>query len=68
MMKLLTLGALSAASIYFAQSYPATAIPDNLKKNADVVIRKNLKTAQINKIDEITYQYNKVTTVMNKEG
>lgn len=68
MMKLLTLGALSAASIYFAQSYPASAIPDNLKKNADVVIRKNLKTAQINKIDEITYQYNKVTTVMNKEG
>jgi hypothetical protein len=40
MMKLLTLGALSAASIYFAQSYPATAIPDNLKKKCGCCYQK----------------------------
>lgn len=68
MMKILILGALSTASVYFAQSYPASAIPENLKKNADIVIRKNFKTVQINKIDEIRYHYNKVTTVLNKDG
>lgn len=68
MMKILVLGALSTASLYFAQSYPASAIPENLKKNADVVIRKNFTTVQINKIDEIKYQYNTVTTILNKDG
>ncbi len=68
MKKILILGALSAAPVYFAQSYPASAIPENLKKNADVVIRKNFNTALINKIDEVKYQYNKVTTVLNKDG
>lgn len=68
MMKILVLGALSVASLHFAQSYPASAIPENLKKNANVVIRKDFTTAQINKIDQIKYQYNKVTTVLNKDG
>lgn len=68
MLKILFLGALSTASIYFAQSYPASAIPENLKKNANVVIRKDLTTVQINKIDEIRYQYNTVITVLNKDG
>ncbi|ROH95066.1 DUF3857 domain-containing protein [Chryseobacterium cucumeris] len=68
MMKILVLGALSTASLYFAQSYPASAIPENLKKNANVVIRKKFTTVQINKVDEIKYQYNTVTTVLNKDG
>ncbi|WP_312509399.1 DUF3857 domain-containing protein [Chryseobacterium culicis] len=68
MMKILVLGAFSVASLYFAQSYPASAIPENLKKNANVVIRKDLTTVQINKIDEIKYQCNTVTTVFNKDG
>lgn len=67
-MKILFLGALSAASLYFAQSYPVSSIPENLKKNANVVIRKDITTARINKIDEIKYQYNTVTTVLNKDG
>lgn len=67
-MKIVFLGALSAASMYFAQSYPASSIPENLKKNANIVIRKDLTTVQINKIDEIKYQYNTVTTVLNKDG
>lgn len=68
MMKILILGALSTASIYFAQTYPASAIPENLKKNANIVIRKDFTTVQINKIDEIKYQLNTVTTVLNKDG
>ncbi|WET49483.1 DUF3857 domain-containing protein [Chryseobacterium indologenes] len=68
MMKILFLGALSTASMYFAQSYPASAIPENLKKNANVVVRKDFTTVHINKIDEIKYQYNTVTTVLNKDG
>ncbi len=67
-MKILFLGALSTASMYFAQSYPASAIPENLKKNANVVVRKDFTTVHINKIDEIKYQYNTVTTVLNKDG
>lgn len=67
-MKILVIGALSTASIYFAQTYPVSAIPENLKKNADVVIRKDFTTVLINKIDEIKYQYNTVTTVLNKDG
>lgn len=68
MMKILFLGALSTASIYFAQTYPVSSISEDLKKNANIVIRKDFTTVQINKIDEIKYQYNTVTTVLNKDG
>lgn len=67
-MKIIIVGALSTASLYFAQTYPVSAIPENLKKNANVVIRKDFTTAQINKIDEIKYQHNTVITVLNKDG
>lgn len=67
-MKIIIIGALSTASLYFAQTYPVSAIPENLKKNANVVIRKDFTTAQINKIDEIKYQHNTVITVLNKDG
>jgi len=67
-MKILCIGAFSIASIYYAQTFPAAAIPENLKKNADAVIRRDFTTVQINKIDEIKYQYNTVTTVLNKDG
>lgn len=68
MMKIAFLGALSMASIYFAQTYPVSAIPENLKKNANIVVRKDFTTAHVNKVDEVRYQYNTVTTVLNKDG
>ncbi|MET3538052.1 DUF3857 domain-containing protein [Chryseobacterium limigenitum] len=68
MMKILCIGACSIASLYYAQTYPASAIPENLKKNADVVVRKDFTTIQISKIDDIKYQYNRVTTVLSKDG
>lgn len=68
MMKILCIGALSMASLYYAQSFPVSAIPENLKKNADAVLRKDFTTIQINKIDDIKYQFYTVTTVLNKDG
>ncbi|WBV56778.1 DUF3857 domain-containing protein [Chryseobacterium daecheongense] len=68
MMKILTVGAVCIASLYYAQSYPVSAIPENLKKDANAVIRKDFTTIQINKIDEVKYQINTVTTVLNKDG
>lgn len=67
-MKVLIAGALCIASLYYSQNYPVSAIPENLKKNANVVVRRDLTTVQINKIDEIKYQFNTVTTVLNKDG
>ncbi len=67
-MKILFLAAISTAPFYYAQTYAVSAIPEHLKKNANVVIRKDLTTAHINKVDEIKYQYNTVTTVLNKDG
>lgn len=68
MMKILTVGAVCIASVYYSQNYPVSAIPENLKKDANVVIRKDYTTVQIEKIDEIKYQINTVTTVLNKDG
>ncbi|WP_374460364.1 DUF3857 domain-containing protein [Chryseobacterium taeanense] len=68
MIKILCTVAFSVASLYYAQSFPASAIPENLKKNADAVIRKDLTTIQINKIDDIRYQFYTVKTVLNKDG
>lgn len=67
-MKILCLGAFSLASLYYAQNFPVSSIPENLKKNADAVIRKDITTVQINTIDDIRYQYYMVTTVLNKDG
>lgn len=68
MMKIFCIAALSIASLYHTQSFPASAIPENLKKNANAVIRKEFTTIQINKIDDIKYQLYTVTTVLNKDG
>ncbi|PIF45103.1 uncharacterized protein DUF3857 [Chryseobacterium sp. 52] len=67
-MKILIIGALSTASIYFAQTYPVSAIPENLKKNASAVIRKETSAIQINKIDDIVYKKSSVITILNKDA
>lgn len=56
------------ASIYYAQIYPVSTIPENLKKNANAVIRKDITNIDISKIDQIVYQFKTVTTVLNKDG
>ncbi|WP_428067945.1 DUF3857 domain-containing protein [Chryseobacterium gambrini] len=68
MMKILCIGALSMASFYYSQNFPVSAIPENLKKNASVVIRKENDIVEINKIDDITYKRSSVITVLNKDA
>jgi hypothetical protein len=67
-MKILCIGALSMASFYYSQNFPVSAIPENLKKNASVVIRKENDIVEINKIDDITYKRSSVITVLNKDA
>ncbi|KQR94933.1 GTPase [Chryseobacterium sp. Leaf180] len=68
MMKMFTIGAISLASVYYAQSYPASLISEPLKKNASAVIRNEQTTLEINKIDEIVYKNFSAITVLNKDA
>lgn len=68
MMKLWCIGALSLASVYYAQSYPVSEISDVLKKNASAVIRNESTVLEINKIDEIVYRNSSAITVINKDA
>lgn len=68
MMKFLCLGAVSLASVYYAQGYPVSEITDNLKKNASAVIRNENTVVEINKIDEIIYRNLSVITILNKDA
>jgi len=67
-MKILCIGALSMASFYCAQNYIVSAIPENLKRNASVIIRKENTAIEINKIDDIVYKKLSVITVLNKDA
>ncbi|ASE60418.1 DUF3857 domain-containing protein [Chryseobacterium indologenes] len=68
MMKILFLAAISTAPFYYAQTYAVSAIPEHLKKNANVVIRKEDQVIEINKIDDIQYKKTSVITVLNNDG
>ncbi|SDL40740.1 DUF3857 domain-containing protein [Chryseobacterium taihuense] len=68
MMKIWCLGALSMASLYYAQNYPVSSISDVLKKNASAVIRNESTVLEINKIDEIVYHNSSAITVINKDA
>ncbi|MGD1318420.1 DUF3857 domain-containing protein [Chryseobacterium sp. 2R14A] len=68
MMKLWCVGALSLASIYYAQNYPVSEISDVLKKNASAVVRNESTVLEINKIDEIVYHNSSAITVINKDA
>lgn len=67
-MKLWCVGALSLASIYYAQNYPVSEISDVLKKNASAVVRNESTVLEINKIDEIVYHNSSAITVINKDA
>lgn len=68
MMKILCIGAFAMASFYYAQNYPISSIPENLKKNASVVIRKENTVVEINKIDDIVYKKSSVISILNKDA
>lgn len=68
MMKILFAGALSISSVYYAQNYSVSAIPENLKKNASAVIRKQNTVIEINRINNIVYKKTSAVTVLNKDA
>lgn len=68
MKKLISTGAFLIASFYWAQNYPVSSIPENLKKNATAVIREQSKTIEINTIDEIVYRNKTVITVLKEDS
>lgn len=51
-----------------AQDYSETTIPEELKKNAYVVVRSDNTTININAIDEMEIIVNKTITILNKSG
>lgn len=68
MVKILYLGAFSLASLYYAQNFPVSSIPENLKKDASYVIRKENTVVEINKIDDVSYKKTSVITILNKDA
>jgi hypothetical protein len=68
MIKIFCTVAFSIASLYYGQNYPISAIPENLKKNASVVIRKESTAVEINKIDDVVYKKTSVVTILNKDA
>lgn len=52
----------------FAQDYPASTIPEDLKTNANAVIRNYNESFIQNDINNAVYKANKVITILNKKG
>lgn len=52
----------------FGQDYSVQSIPEELKKNAYVVVRSSTSDFSINSIDNIEIAENNVWTIMSKEG
>ncbi|HTB24957.1 MAG TPA: hypothetical protein VK711_06280, partial [Puia sp.] len=50
------------------QKYPASTIPDALKKNADVVVRLEETEWEIKSAGEATSRHHIVYTILNERG
>ena len=51
-----------------AQKYPASAIPDSLKENADVVIRLEEQYYEIRSVVKVISHERHVYTILNEKG
>lgn len=51
-----------------AQNYPVSTISEDLKKNADAVIRSDKTVLTVNKINSMKFESTTVTTVLNEDG
>lgn len=52
----------------FSQNYAVSEIPEELKKDANAVVRKNLSQYTINSVDDIDIVDSEVITIFNKAG
>ncbi|SKB71577.1 Transglutaminase-like superfamily protein [Soonwooa buanensis] len=53
---------------FFGQQYEAASIPQELKKNANTVVRKDSKLYTISSFDNLNIKFNKASTILNKSG
>ena len=68
MSNLLKLSLLAIPTFYFCQNYAVSAIPEELKTKANIVIRNEASTYVINSIDNMEINHQNVFTVLNKAG
>ena len=68
MSNLLKLSLLAIPTLYFSQNYAVSAIPEELKTKANIVIRNEASTYVINSIDNMEINHQNVFTVLNKAG
>ena len=68
MNNLLKLSLLAIPTLYFSQNYAVSAIPEELKTKANIVIRNEASTYVINSIDNMEINHQNVFTVLNKAG
>lgn len=55
-------------SIYYSQNHSVSSIPENLKKNANIVVRNEECLLTINSIDDMQIEYKTALTILNKSG
>jgi len=67
MKKLITIIVLISVKM-FSQNYAVSEIPEELKKDANAVVRKNLSQYTINSVDDIDIVDSEVITIFNKAG
>lgn len=65
---LLILLIISSYNTGFSQFYPFDSIPDNLKKNADAVVRSSQGLYTIHEPGKATYKIKKAITLLNEEA
>lgn len=68
--KFLVLAFSGLASLTYATDlkYPVSAIPEELKKNVDVVVREDFMSFKINSKNSATYHVHQVHTIFNEKG
>ncbi len=55
-------------TLVFANTYPVKSIPEDLKKNAHVVIRKDVRAFEIVNQTKAVYKVHRVVTIFNQNG
>jgi predicted transglutaminase-like cysteine proteinase len=67
MKKLITLCVLISVKM-FSQNYAVSEIPEELKKDANAVVRKNFSQYTVNSVDDLDITDTEVLTILNKAG
>ncbi len=66
--KMILTTATISCSYLFGQQYMFSSISNELKKNANTVVRNDSKVYTISSFDNLNIKFNKATTILNKAG